>query len=395
MAEIVPADPIIIDDRFGIRYYEHGETSSSSAAAAAEEEFYQPLAITDGNSSNEYVPGPFDSERLPSVFASEIQRFLRVANIIGREEPRVAYLFYSEKSSDWLLGYMGVLETPTTYITTADELIWHYALPVGKENCISSEQTKEIGFGRFPFQDVGRFHAFEISHNLDKGSSGRGVRQFKTALLQRLEQDEEVTIRKRKEKSDTRELKRVYHAYRDYFMRHDKAFDLEQSHREKLINARNIASVLFEVLKTVSNAAGPRAFTDGNAIPKKSEFNILPLDQGGIQHAIMQQNEIKAAIAVMRNVRGLPPAQDFKKNGGFVDLFDFLQHCFGFQEGNVANQREHLILLLANMHTRQTHNQTSVLKLAEGTVDELMKKFFKNYTNWCKFLGRKNNILYE
>ncbi|KAL1299856.1 hypothetical protein HN51_044400 [Arachis hypogaea] len=330
MAEIVPADPI--DDHIGIRSnYEHGETSSAaSTSTATAEPFFQPLAITNGG-SGEYVPGPFDSERLPSVFASEIQRFLRVANIIGKEEPRVAYL------------------------------------------C--------------------RFHAFEISHNLDKSSSGRGVRQFKTALLQRLEQDEHVTIRKRKEKSDTRELKRVYHAYRDYFMRHDKAFDLEQSHREKLINARNIASVLFEVLKTVSNAAGPRAFTDGNAIPKKSEFNILPLDQGGIQHAIMQQSEIKAAIAVMRNVRGLPPAQDFKKNGGFVDLFDFLQHCFGFQEGNVANQREHLILLLANMHTRQTHNQTSVLKLGEGTVDELMKKFFKNYTNWCKFLGRKNNIL--
>ncbi|MED6225288.1 hypothetical protein PIB30_092265 [Stylosanthes scabra] len=28
--------------------------------------------------------------------------------------------------------------------------------------------------------------------------------------------------------SDTRELKRVYHAYREYFMTHNKAFDLEQ-----------------------------------------------------------------------------------------------------------------------------------------------------------------------
>lgn len=32
------------------------------------------------------------------------------------------------------------------------------------------------------------------------------------------------------------------------------------SHREKLINARYIASVLFEVLKTVTNAAGPQVF---------------------------------------------------------------------------------------------------------------------------------------
>jgi callose synthase len=33
-----------------------------------------------------------------------------------------------------------------------------------------------------------------------------------------------------------------------------------------------------------------------------------------------------------------------------------------------------------------------ILQLGDGPVDELMRKFFKNYTNWCKFLGRKSNI---
>ncbi|KOM42654.1 hypothetical protein LR48_Vigan05g025800 [Vigna angularis] len=310
MSEIVPAEPIE-----GI-YFERGETSTASASTS--EAPHVTLAITNGSNNQEYAPEPFDSERLPTVFASEIQRFLRVANLLGKEEPRVAYL------------------------------------------C--------------------RVHAFVIAHNLDKNSSGRGVRQFKTSLLHRLEQDEHAT--KKRGTSDIRELKSVYRAYRDYYIRHDKAFDLEQSRRQKLINARDIASVLFEVLKTVTDPAASQALIQGNAIHRKTEFNILPLEQGGIQHAIMQQPEIKAAIAVIRNVRGLPPAQDFKKHGAFVDLFDFLQHCFGFQEANVANQREHLILLLSNMQTRQTHNQTSVLKLGEGGVDELMRKFFKNYTNW-------------
>lgn len=41
----------------------------------------------DGNG-----PEPFDSERLPPTLAREIQRFLRVANLIESEEPRIAYL---------------------------------------------------------------------------------------------------------------------------------------------------------------------------------------------------------------------------------------------------------------------------------------------------------------
>ncbi|GFQ05755.1 putative callose synthase 8 [Phtheirospermum japonicum] len=279
-------------------------------------------------SGRENVPEPFDSEKLPITLVSEIQRFLRVANQIEIDEPRVAYL------------------------------------------C--------------------RFHAFEVAHNLDRNSSGRGVRQFKTSLLQRLEQDEEVTIRKRREKSDLRELRRVYCIYKDYIIKHGGEYTLEN--REKLIKARAIASVLFEVLSTVTSAAGSQALAESDH--SRSEFyvpyNILPLDQGGVHQAIMQLPEIKYAIAVVRNVRGLPFLDDFKRRQPYIDLFDWLQFCFGFQKGNVANQREHLILLFANSHVRQTHKQAP--KSEDGAADELMKKFFKNYTEWCKFLDRKSNI---
>ncbi|GMH24888.1 hypothetical protein Nepgr_026731 [Nepenthes gracilis] len=280
---------------------------------------------------HDQVPEPFDSERLPETLGPEIRRFLRVANQIEAEEPRVAYL------------------------------------------C--------------------RFHAFMKAHLMDRNSTGRGVRQFKTSLLQRLERDMRDTIVKRKETSDIRELRRVSNVYKSYIIRHTGTNDF--ANREKLLNARAIASVLFEVLNTVTNAAGQQALADKdciNAISEYVPYNILPLDLGGAHLAIMQLPEIKAAVAAIRNIRGLPFLEDFKKRRGSLDLFDWLQFCFGFQTGNVANQREHLILLLANSHIRQGRKQVFALQLSDGAVDGLMRKFFKNYTDWCKFLGRKSNI---
>ncbi|XP_034679163.1 putative callose synthase 8 isoform X2 [Vitis riparia] len=282
---------------------------------------------TSTSTSHDTSPEPFDSERVPVTLGTDIRSFLRVANRVEPHDPRIAYL------------------------------------------C--------------------RVHAFEMAHIKDTYSTGRGVRQFKTALLQRLEQDEVTTIAKRKEKSDLGELRRVHRHYKNIIDQRSDSWDLENSHKEKLTNAREIAPVLYEVLQRFTNAACPQGLAETDIFVP---YNILPLDHQGNQQEIMRLPEIKAALTALRNIRGLPVMQDLQKPGASVDLFDCLQCWFGFQEGNVANQREHLILLLANTHIRQASKETFELKLGDGAVDELMKKFFKNYTNWCKFLGRKRNI---
>ncbi|XP_038985106.1 putative callose synthase 8 isoform X2 [Phoenix dactylifera] len=256
------------------------------------------------------VPEPFDSEKLPPTLLLDIRPFLRVANQIERESPRVAYL------------------------------------------C--------------------RFHAFEKAHLMDPHSNGRGVRQLKTSLLQRLEKDEKATMQKGKH--DARELKSFLH-------------------RMKKMNQHEIASVLSEVLKAVLSGARPEA---GEETEEKSSlyspYNILPLDSRGGQQAIMLLPEIKAAVSAVRNIRGLPLASNHQETGAYADILEWLQCWFGFQKGNVANQREHLILLLANIHARLNPKPASMMKLDDRVVNKLMLQIFKNYLNWCKFLGRESNI---
>ncbi|KAL5539411.1 hypothetical protein UlMin_045362, partial [Ulmus minor] len=79
----------------------------------------------------------------------------------------------------------------------------------------------------------------------------------------------------------------------------------------------------FEVLKQVTVAANPQAIAHRGAHTKSEFFvpyNILPLDHGGIQQAIMNLPEIKAVLAAVWNICGLPSDQDFQK-------MDLLQTC--------------------------------------------------------------------
>ncbi|KAJ4788918.1 glucan synthase-like 4 [Rhynchospora pubera] len=259
-----------------------------------------------------YVVKPFDSEKLPPTLVSEIRPFLRKANQIEAESPRVAYL------------------------------------------C--------------------RFHAFEKAHIIDPLSNGRGVRQFKTALLRRLEQDWKATTPLRKEKSDARELRNFYE-------------------RKKASNDHEITAVLLEVLKAVVSGIAQESSAAGESLEEKyGRYNILPLHTRGRQQPIMHLLEIKAAVSAVYNVRGLPSVNSDEETTTASDLLEWLQTWFGFQKGNVANQREHLILLLANMQVRLNPKPSVMTKLDDRAVNELLMKVFKNYLNWCKFLSRKSNI---
>ncbi|CCI46822.1 unnamed protein product [Albugo candida] len=68
---------------------------------------------------------------------------------------------------------------------------------------------------------------------------------------------------------------------------------------------------------------------------------------------------------------------------------DFLYAKFGFQEGSVANQREHVLLLLANGKARHHPSQPS-----HHHITQLHAKLVSNYKSWCEFL-KTNPIHYQ
>ncbi|GLD94826.1 hypothetical protein PINS_up003451 [Pythium insidiosum] len=96
----------------------------------------------------------------------------------------------------------------------------------------------------------------------------------------------------------------------------------------------------------------------------------------------------KASIPVM----SAPLSGTAPTSGGLADLdddeisidvcCDRLKNKFGFQEGSVANQREHVLLLLANTKARCKPSDKP-----EHHIIELHKKLMSNYRDWCKFLG--------
>ncbi|RYQ84945.1 hypothetical protein Ahy_B10g104452 [Arachis hypogaea] len=207
-----------------------------------------------------------------------------------------------------------------------------------------------------------RFYAFEKAHRLDQSSSGRGVRQFKTLLLQRLERDNATSLASRVKKTDAREIQAYYQQYYEHYVR---ALDQgEQADRAQLGKAYQTAGVLFEVLCAVNKTekveeVAPEIIAAARDVQEKTEiyapFNILPLDSAGASQQIMQLEEIKAAVSALWNTRGLNWPSTFEQHrqrSGDLDLLDWLRAMFGFQKDNVRNQREHLILLLANSHIR-------------------------------------------
>ncbi|KAI3739581.1 hypothetical protein L2E82_29990 [Cichorium intybus] len=142
-----------------------------------------------------------------------------------------------------------------------------------------------------------RFHAFERAHKLDPRSSGRGVREFKTALIQRLKTEDKTTSPPGKNSySDEYEIQSFYLMYYKTYidgLRH-------KVDCTRYIKFYQTAAVLFEVLETIAHFVEvPDELLEANKIVTENvnmyTHNIYPPEAVGSRYPEILEAHTQAA----------------------------------------------------------------------------------------------------
>ncbi|KAL5227560.1 hypothetical protein ABZP36_015825 [Zizania latifolia] len=239
-----------------------------------------------------------------------------------------------------------------------------------------------------------RRYAYKKVQRMDPSSIQRGVRQFKTYMSIKLDQDDTQVLG-----NDTKEIQRFY---KDYCS--SLSMISEKRNFEELARRYQVASALYEVLRDITNnKVDSEVMKIAKVVEEKSihfknyKYNIIPLNFPGSSEAIVELPEIKGAIDSLNSIDGLPmPHISSIHSGGdkshksIRDLLDWLSVAFGFQKSNVQNQRENMVLLLANIGARAAGPGYPLV----DTVNELWEKILQNYKSWCRYLHVSSSIIY-
>ncbi|KAI4336268.1 hypothetical protein L6164_014813 [Bauhinia variegata] len=259
--------------------------------------------------------------------------------------------------------------------------------------------------------------AYTMAQNLDPNSDGRGVLQFKTGLMsvikQKLVKKDGAPIDRNR---DTEHLWEFYQRYK----RNHRVDDLRRE-EQRLLESGNFSSTLgelelrssetkkviatlralVEVMEAHSKDADPNGvgglITEELRKIKKSDatlsaelmpYNIIPLEAPSLTNPIRIFPEVQGAISAIRYTEQFPrlPAGFEVSGQRDADMFDLLEFVFGFQKDNIRNQRENVVMMIANAQSRLGIPVGTDPKVDEKAINEVFLKVLDNYIKWCKYL---------
>ncbi|WVZ58008.1 hypothetical protein U9M48_008324 [Paspalum notatum var. saurae] len=258
--------------------------------------------------------------------------------------------------------------------------------------------------------------AYTMAQNLDPSSEGRGVLQFKTGLAsvikQKLAKKDGAPIDRQ---NDIQVLWNFYLEYK----RHHRVDDMQREQERlresgtfstemgaRAMEMKKVYVTLRALLDVLENLVGQsptdrlhRQILDEIKKIKRSDaalrgelmpYNIVPLDApSSVANIIGFFPEVRAATSAIQNCEDLPRFPYDAPQLRQKDIFDLLQYVFGFQDDNVRNQRENIVLMLANAQSRLSVSIGTEPKIDETAVTEVFCKVLDNYIKWCRYLGKR------
>lgn len=258
--------------------------------------------------------------------------------------------------------------------------------------------------------------AYSMAQNLDPNSDGRGVLQFKTGLMSVIKQ--KLAAKRDGARIDRhRDVERLWEFYQLYKRRHrvDDIQREEQKWREsgsftanfgelKSLEMKKVFATLralVEVMEALSKDAAPDGVgplikeelrriktSDATLSGELMPYNIVPLEAPSSINPIAVFPEVRGAISAIRYTEHFPRLpSSFEISGQRdADMFDLLEYVFGFQKDNIRNQRENVIMMIANTQTRLGIPSEANPKIDEKAITEVFMKVLDNYIRWCKYL---------
>lgn len=255
--------------------------------------------------------------------------------------------------------------------------------------------------------------AYFMAQNLDPNSDGRGVLQFKTGLMSVIKQ--KLAKRDGAQIDRSHDIEHLWEFYQRYKRRHrvDDIQREEQKWREsgtfstatlgelelRSLEMKKVFATLkalVEVMEALSKDADPHGvgrliMEELRRLKKAGElitYNIVPLEAPSLTNAIGVFPEVRGAISAIKYTEHFPRLPvDFEISGERdADMFDLLEYAFGFQKDNIRNQRENVILTIANAQSRLGTPVQADPKIDEKAINEVFNKVLGNYIKWCRYL---------